>query len=149
MISKIYRNIWLVAHRATVCIVSSSNIYGMYGKPKLPLNNRNAMRQIDRTVQQVKASLSYPNLRYRCTFGRPMRDSCTSCRRSWNSWHHFLTICTLMTSLSCACEFQQYSYFLPLKTVSLHKVHTQTRTRSVAPCSLYYSPHSFGWSDQL
>ncbi len=45
-------------------------------------------------------------------------------------------------------EFQPYSYFLPLKTVSQHRVHTWTRTRWVAPCSSYYSPHSFGQSDQ-
>ncbi len=46
--------------------------------------------------------------------GQPVCDSsCTSHRLSWNSRHHFLTICTHMASL----EFQLHSYFSLLKTL--------------------------------
>ncbi len=75
--------------------------------------------------------------------------SFTSRRLLQISRHHFRTSCMLMTSLlyprSVICKFQSHSYFLPLKTVSLHGVHTHAM---VVPRSSYYSPRSFGWSDQ-
>ncbi len=64
--------------------------------------------------------------------------------------HHALriiphgTLGTTSSAFVCSCrhycipqsavgEFQPLSYFLPLKTVSVHRVHTQTRMRCVAP----------------
>ncbi len=84
------------------------------------------------------------------TFERPVCDSCILCHPSQNSQHHFLTTCMLMTSLpqSAVYEFQPHSYFLLLKTVSLHGVHIRKHMWWVALCSLYYSPRSFGQSHQ-
>ncbi len=62
--------------------------------------------------------------------------------------HHLYTHGFTIIYLGVLYKFQPHSYFSPLKTVSLHRVHTPTRTRWVAPCLSYYSPRSFGQSNQ-
>ncbi len=78
------------------------------------------------------------------TFGWPVHDSsCTSCgpcgTLSTISSPSVRLWCNYHIHQSAVCELQPHSYFLPLKTVSQHGV----RTWWVAPCLLYYSPHSF------
>ncbi len=66
------------------------------------------------------------------TFGLLVCDSsCTSCRPSRNSWHHFFNTCTLIISLPytpvCCLWISTVLVFFTDKTVSLHEVHTRTR----------------------
>ncbi len=72
----------------------------------------------------------------------PRRTLGTTSSLSVHSWLHY------HIPRSAVYEFQSHSYFLSLKTVSQHGVHTRTRMRWVASCSSYHCSHSLGRSNQ-